>query len=342
MLCVFTLKPPVTRESREMHKENLLKIGELSRVSHLSVRTIRYYSDIGILPPTLVTEAGFRYYSTADAARLELIRSLRGAGFAIKTIKNLLKDNQNVSTVITVQLSEIEANIQHLQQQKTLLQRALGHGDDHALSYLQDARALADMDFKERQHFLDRHLLKAFDEIPTSVDWKSKLWLWQDGILTLPKQLKGHQLKPWLELAELVLDECFSRRLNRMGQDSWKHQWSRRGADNWKLHHDHLLSQTLNAAQQGEQPTGVYGQELVRAYVSINADLMDRHRDATFPHFLLELIENMADARFDRYWELIGCLKGVSSTTMWCKYQARGWLIQGLKWQLAQGRTSTL
>jgi DNA-binding transcriptional MerR regulator len=56
----------------EEKKDGLYKIGELSRLSGVSIKTIRHYSDQGVLPPSGVTEAGYRLYSEADRSRLEL------------------------------------------------------------------------------------------------------------------------------------------------------------------------------------------------------------------------------------------------------------------------------
>jgi DNA-binding transcriptional MerR regulator len=58
-----------------------MMIGELSRRTGLSVKTIRYYSDEGLVTPSDRTEAGYRIYSDADLVRLDVIRTLRDAGW---------------------------------------------------------------------------------------------------------------------------------------------------------------------------------------------------------------------------------------------------------------------
>ncbi|MGW0657207.1 helix-turn-helix domain-containing protein, partial [Streptomyces umbrinus] len=65
----------------------LLTIGQLSRSTGLPVRTIRYWSDVGALPPVTRSEGGYRLYDAGAVARLELIRTLRelGAGQALVT-----------------------------------------------------------------------------------------------------------------------------------------------------------------------------------------------------------------------------------------------------------------
>jgi MerR family regulatory protein len=54
-----------------------LSIGEVARLTGLPVKTIRYYSDIGLVAASSRTDAGYRRYDEAGLARLELIRALR-------------------------------------------------------------------------------------------------------------------------------------------------------------------------------------------------------------------------------------------------------------------------
>ncbi len=66
-------------------------IGEASRLSGISVRRLRFYSDEGLLPPAARTESGYRVYSEQDLVRLELIRSLREAGLGLDAIREVLR-----------------------------------------------------------------------------------------------------------------------------------------------------------------------------------------------------------------------------------------------------------
>jgi DNA-binding transcriptional MerR regulator len=65
-------------------------IGELSRRSGVSVRTIRFWSDRGVVPPAGRTEAGYRLYGDAALARLELVRTLRELGVDLPAIERVL------------------------------------------------------------------------------------------------------------------------------------------------------------------------------------------------------------------------------------------------------------
>lgn len=67
-------------------------VGELAGMTGVSVRTLHHYDAIGLLSPSGRSAAGYRRYSTADAARLHSILSYRALGFDLATIATMLDD----------------------------------------------------------------------------------------------------------------------------------------------------------------------------------------------------------------------------------------------------------
>src|SRR5262245_22466043 len=67
-----------------------LKVGELARRTGLTVRTLHHYDEIGLLKPSLHTEAGHRLYTAGDVARLQQVVSLRQLGFSLEEIRDCL------------------------------------------------------------------------------------------------------------------------------------------------------------------------------------------------------------------------------------------------------------
>src|SRR6201988_5498959 len=63
-----------------------LKVGELAKRTGLTVRTLHHYDEIGLLKPSLHTEAGHRLYTAADVARLQQVLSLRQLGFSLEQV----------------------------------------------------------------------------------------------------------------------------------------------------------------------------------------------------------------------------------------------------------------
>jgi DNA-binding transcriptional MerR regulator len=54
-----------------------MKVGELAKQTGISVRTLHYYDEIGLLSPSGRTESDYRLYAEADIVRLQQIMSLR-------------------------------------------------------------------------------------------------------------------------------------------------------------------------------------------------------------------------------------------------------------------------
>ncbi len=67
-----------------------LKVGELAKRTGLTVRTLHHYDEIGLLKPSLRTEAGHRLYDADDVARLQKIVLLRQLGFSLEEVQACL------------------------------------------------------------------------------------------------------------------------------------------------------------------------------------------------------------------------------------------------------------
>jgi len=67
-------------------------VGDVARLSHVSVRTLHHYDSIGLLTPSARSTAGYRLYSGADLRRLQQILFYRELGFALEEIADILAD----------------------------------------------------------------------------------------------------------------------------------------------------------------------------------------------------------------------------------------------------------
>jgi len=65
-------------------------IQELAQLSGVTARTLRWYDEIGLLKPCRVAQSGYRYYSTAQVERLEMILHYRSMGVELKRIGDIL------------------------------------------------------------------------------------------------------------------------------------------------------------------------------------------------------------------------------------------------------------
>jgi MerR family transcriptional regulator, thiopeptide resistance regulator len=67
-----------------------LKVGELAKRTGLTIRALHHYDEIGLLKPSLKTEAGHRLYTGGDVARLQQVLSLRQLGFSLEQVRDCL------------------------------------------------------------------------------------------------------------------------------------------------------------------------------------------------------------------------------------------------------------
>lgn len=75
----------------------MYSIGELAKNTNISIRTLRYYDEIGLLKPAKVADSGYRYYSNEEIRVLQHIAALKELGFTLASIKEMLstgKDSQ--------------------------------------------------------------------------------------------------------------------------------------------------------------------------------------------------------------------------------------------------------
>ena len=81
--------------------------GEMAKLCGITVRTVQFYDQRGILIPSALTEGGRRLYSDEDLKRMKIICFLRDTGLSLDTIGQLLKE-EDPSSVITVLLEQQE------------------------------------------------------------------------------------------------------------------------------------------------------------------------------------------------------------------------------------------
>src|SRR5205823_6274853 len=70
----------------------MLKIGEFSALTLVSIKTLRYYDEVGLLRPVEVDrESGYRYYSVSQLTRLHRILALKDLGLSLDQIARVLE-----------------------------------------------------------------------------------------------------------------------------------------------------------------------------------------------------------------------------------------------------------
>lgn len=71
--------------------QHLHQIGEVAEAIGLSIRTIRHYDDVGLVPPSGRTSGGFRLYTDSDIERLRLVKQMKPLDFTLEEMAELLR-----------------------------------------------------------------------------------------------------------------------------------------------------------------------------------------------------------------------------------------------------------
>ncbi|WP_285398419.1 MerR family transcriptional regulator [Lysinibacillus sp. fls2-241-R2A-57] len=69
-------------------------IGQFSRKTGVSIRTLRYYDEMNLLKPSYISKTGRRFYENEDIITLQKITGLKALGFSLKDIQQLMRQSQ--------------------------------------------------------------------------------------------------------------------------------------------------------------------------------------------------------------------------------------------------------
>jgi DNA-binding transcriptional MerR regulator len=92
----------------------VLTVGDFSRITHLSVKTLRHYHQVGLLEPAQVNpDTGYRYYSDQQIPAAQVIRRLRDLEMPVADVKAVLNapDAASRSALIANHLDRLEAGL---------------------------------------------------------------------------------------------------------------------------------------------------------------------------------------------------------------------------------------
>lgn len=88
------------------------KVGELANLTGLTIRTLRYYDQIGLYSPSGYSDSGYRLYNESDISRLQQILVLKDLGLSLEKIKSIISDNDyNPSEILLLQIDRLKENI---------------------------------------------------------------------------------------------------------------------------------------------------------------------------------------------------------------------------------------
>jgi len=98
-----------------------LTIGQLARQVGVPVRTVRYWSDAGLIDPAERTAAGYRRYDADAVLRLDLVRTLRELGLPMAAVRGLLARQSTLADVAAAHVAALDGELRLLRLRRALL-----------------------------------------------------------------------------------------------------------------------------------------------------------------------------------------------------------------------------
>ncbi|MET9617384.1 MerR family transcriptional regulator [Kitasatospora indigofera] len=288
-----------------MDGDTLHSIGDLARRTGLTVKAIRFYADCGIVPPTDRSPAGYRRYGTEAVARLELVRTLRGLGLDLPTIRRVVDQELPLAEVAAAQAEALGAQIRLLRRRHAVLTAVARRGSTPEEMDLMHRFATLTEDERRRLagDFLDAvfgglHADPRFAGIARSLTPE------------LPENPTAEQVEAWIELAELCQDADFRAAVRRLAERYVRPaaQGDRPGPRRDLVAALRDLAGPALAADVG--PASAEAGPVVAALLAEYAATLGRPVGEEVRRHLLEQLETAQDPRWERYLRLLAVVNG--------------------------------
>jgi DNA-binding transcriptional MerR regulator len=284
-----------------MTKERLT-IGELSRRTGIAVKTLRFYSDEGLLPPEGRSRGGYRLYGPAELARLDLIRTLREAGLGLAAIRSVVENDMGLGEALRLRLRAVEAHIASLQHVAAALRAALrAEPNDEDLRRLCAVTRLSN---EERKAVIKGFYDKVSEGLPVDQNWVNCMV--EASSPKLPDDATPEQLDAWVELAQIVADPGFLKNMRESAANAWTKDFDQAA---YRRATDAIVAAARSAIDRGVGPESAEAAPPVERFASEAAAASGKPDVAAFRASMREHYERH-DPRAARYWELVAIMKG--------------------------------
>ncbi|MFF0658950.1 MerR family transcriptional regulator [Micromonospora tulbaghiae] len=275
-------------------------IGDLARRTGLPVKTIRFWSDRGIVPPTDRGPAGHRRYDAAAVARLDLVRTLRELGVDLPTVRRVVSREVTLAEVASAHADALTAQIRLLRSRRAVLtviaRRGAGPSEADLL------HRLAGLAARERRRLVDEFLDAAFGDLTGFAGIRRSL---------TPEPADDPddcQIEAWVELAELALDPEFRAGLRRLAE---QHAADRAGAEGVRRDVVAVVREEVAPAlAAGVEPASPGADAVLARVADRYARLCGRPDDAGLRRRMLDRLRAARDPRRERYLELLAVVNG--------------------------------
>jgi DNA-binding transcriptional MerR regulator len=273
-------------------------IGELSALSGVAVRRIRFYSDKGLLPPAARTAAGYRVYSETGLARLDLIRALREAGLSLEIIRKVLSRQLTLTEVLRMRLRTLEAEIESRRRIAAVLTATL-QAPEPAESDLRRLWTMTTLSKAKLQETLEGLFDKVASGGHVNSAWKAQVI--DASMPELPDEPTPGQITAWNEIIKMMTDETGIAEM-RAGMALVDDGFD---PSAYAVASNEMLTRAREAIEKGEQPASAAGMVIAREWLGKIAKIMKRQPDGAFMEWARK-----HHARSSRYQQLLAILRG--------------------------------
>lgn len=277
-----------------------MHIGELAERTGLSVKTVRYYSDLGLVPEASRTRSGHRRFDAESALRLDFVRTLRDLGLDLATIRRVLDREADLGGIAARHAEAIDAQIRVLRVRRAVL-RALAHRNPSPRE-VDRMNRIAKATAEQRRRIIGEFLDSIFDGVPVDPQLEAKM---RSVTPELPDEPTDEQLDAWLELSELVADPDFRAFLRGMSE-SRPDAGPTLGAQTHEL-----ISEKAGAAvAAGIDPASSEATPALDDLMRALAESSGRADDPGYRREVLATLDATVDPRPERYWQLMAVING--------------------------------
>lgn len=286
-------------------------IGEVASRCGISARRVRFYSDAGLLPAGIRTEAGYRVYSDDDLVRLELICALRTAGATLAEIRAILEKRRSLKEALEIRLEIMERELRNQTALVAALRVAV-RADEPAPSDIGRFTAMIDMSSTRRRETVEAF----FDDVTAPVSFDPA---WKEAMIgmvapDLPADATARQLDAWISINNLMASPAFIAAMRAQALDTGRTIPLLQVRDNraeWHRRQNHILSLASEAMEKGVDCLSETGMKLADSYIDFMAWNRGVENDRSFRAHLWQMWCNIAEV--DEFWRLVDDLNGRSS-----------------------------
>ncbi|MFE2326684.1 MerR family transcriptional regulator [Streptomyces sp. NPDC059385] len=289
-------------------------IGELAAGTGLSVKTLRYYSDSGLLPVAVRSAGGHRRYGPEAWERIRLIRRLRALDTPIAAITQVVTGECTLGELVTTELEGVQERLAELRWREATLKSlddCLGEERLRRLEILSRVQRLPEAHRTLTDHW--------YRELSAAMP-KRRLDIMIAMLAPAPPQdpVPATALA-YAELHLLISTPSFTR----WTQD---HEEEMRDGPAFYAEIDEAAAMTAAALAQGLPPGAG---DAVDAFVSAHARARQESDTPAFRAYLHGLVSRSSgfDPRLERYWALVGTATGGRVLNMTVAHR---WLTDGL------------